>query len=113
MIPIATHRITVERPTNANSRDPWGDTAETWLVVATKVRAVIAAGNGAQVAPGETEVVQFSLLADPVELDQGYRVTDEATGTKYPVAWAVPTPGVVGLLASVRAGLTTVEGAAA
>lgn len=113
MIPIATHRVKVERPLNADTRDPETGTAETWETVAEHVRAVIAAGGGAETGPGATEVVQFSLLADPVELDQGYRVTDEATSDKYPVAWAVHTPGVVGRLASVRAGLTTIRGAAA
>lgn len=113
MIPIATHSIDVERPTNADTRDPETGAAETWATVATEVRAVIADGGGAEIGPGATEVVRFTLLADPVELDQGYRITDRATGTKYPVAWAVHTPGVAGRLASVRAGLTTIRGAAA
>jgi hypothetical protein len=112
MIPISTHLITVERPTNADTRDPETGTAETWETVDTDVRAVIADGGGAETGPGATEVVRFTLLADPVELDQGYRVTDQATSATYPVTWAVHTPGVAGQLASVRAGLTTIRGAA-
>lgn len=112
MIPVATHSIKVERPTNDDTRDPETGTAETWEIVDTEVRAVIADGGGSETGPGATEVVRFTLLADPVELDQGYRVTDEATGNTYPVTWAVHTPGVVGRLASVRAGLTTIRGAA-
>lgn len=112
MIPLATHSIKVEKPTNADTRDPETGAAETWETVDTGVRAVITDGGGAEIGPGATEVVRFILLADPVELDQGYRVTDEATGNTYPVSWAVHTPGIEGLLASVRAGLTTIRGAA-
>lgn len=117
MIPIATHSITIEAPAPGSDdvRDPEGegydtpsDSAEAWTTVATNVRAVIAAGGGTESTAGE--LVQYTVLADPSPLEHDCRITDEATGQKYQVVWAVATPGVEGMLASVRAGLTTMEG---
>lgn len=117
VIPISTHLVTVERPVAGSDdvRDPEGegydtptDSAEQWEIVAEHVRAVIAAGGGIETASGET--VQYTVLADPSPIDHDCRLTDEATGEQYQVAWAVATPGVAGQLASVRAGLTTMEG---
>lgn len=112
MIPVATHRIDVERPTDPSTVDPWDKpTATEPTVIATDVRAVIAvgAGRGAGVETSTSERVEFSLLCDPVDLNYLDVVIDHASGQRYAVQWVVQSPGLAGL-ASTRAGLSTYQG---
>jgi hypothetical protein len=112
VIPVATHRIRVERPADASNVDPWESGAAGQPdIIAEHVRAVITvgAGRGAGVETGTSETVVFSVLADPCDLTHLDVVTDEATGERYSVVWAVHSPGLAGL-ASVRAGLSTYAG---
>lgn len=114
VIPVATHRVRVERNVAASSSDPWESAAGQVEVVAEHVRAVLAAGGGAY-GGRESDVastVVYTMLADPCELTHLDVVVDEATGERYPVVWVVHSPGLAGL-ASTRAGLSATEGGTA
>lgn len=113
-IPVSTHRVRVERPADRSALDPEDPGPDTpGTLVAEHVRAVISApgGKGAGVAGpvGDSELLDFILVADPCDVNYQDTVTDEATGDRYAVLWALASPGVAGL-ASVRAGLTTYKG---
>lgn len=122
MIPLATTKITVRRPTSGEqSADPWGDGYDAppdpppavegqGEVVAEHVRATISTGSArGSFVGGESESAEFRLVCDPTDLTYLDTVTDESTGTTYRVAWANTTPGVAGLGHTV-AGLTTEKG---
>lgn len=124
-IPIATTTISIEReeyvrdvdtPVDA---DPWGagydedadqvpDAASSWVVVESNIRANLGAPTGRQIAGGTR--IEYPLAADPCGLVAGDRLYDERTGRRFAVLWAVDTPGVAGLLASVQAGVYEVTG---
>ena len=124
MIPLATTKVKIWRKDAATeaTRDPWEDgypddpaQANDFSVLDEGVRAVIAVGGGTYagrtVGPGDSETVNFSLLADPCSLQYLDEVEDEYTGDRYQVEWVVHTPGIEGELASTRAGLSTRKGA--
>lgn len=124
MIPLATTTITAEAPVagSEDNRDPYGEGYDTptdqpaaWAsITPAPVRAVIDSGGGAETDPGATETINATLLCDPLpELTHLCRVTDAATGQTYDVEWVVHHPGVLGHLASTKAGLTITEGIAA
>lgn len=128
MIPVASTTVRIERrsqpvagqPVEAD-QDPWdtgypdepGETVYTPHV--SGVRAVISVGGGnyagRTVGPGDSEVVNYTLLADPVDLGYLDQVVDEVTGDRYSVEWSITSPGIAGMLGSTRAGLSTRKGA--
>lgn len=118
MIPISTTTIKVEHPDAAvdDVQDPDGagygtpsDIPNQWTTTATGVRAVISPTGGRSGPPGDTQVVDFMLVCDPIVLRHTARVTDEATGRVFSVDWTDTTDGVANL-GHTRAGLTTVTG---
>lgn len=124
MIPVSTTRIKTWRKNVVveQTRDPWEDgypddpfTENDFAILDEQIRAVISVGGGTyagrSVGPGDSEVVVFSLLADPCDLQYLDEVEDEQTGRRYAVEWVVHNPGVGGILASTRAGLSTRKGA--
>lgn len=128
MIPVSTTTITVERREQLEAgqpeevdQDPWDEGYSDaphpayFETVAEGVRAVIAVGGGQlagrEVGPGVSEVVNYSLLCDPTDLDYLDEVVDEVTGQRYSVEWSVTSPGVAGQLSSTKAGLSTRKGA--
>lgn len=123
-IPVATTTVTIWRRDDLleAGQDPWDDgyaDAQTndYAILDEGIRAVISVGGGSYagrtVGPGDSEQVVFSLLADPCDLQYLDEVSDDQTGQRYQVAWSIASPGVAGILASVRAGLTTRKGAGA
>lgn len=114
-IPIATTTISVKRPDSASdgSTDPWAypdDPAPAEAsVVHTGVRAVISAGGGRSIGPGDNEAIEFSLVCDPVAITHRDVVIDEVTGQEFEVTWALTTNGVAGL-GNTRAGMKTIKG---
>jgi hypothetical protein len=120
MIPVATTTIDVLRRDNdlGATEDPWEDTdaeaLNAFAVLEESVRAVISVGGGnyagRTVGPGDSEFVNYTLLADPCDLQYLDEVEDKTTGQRYQVEWAISSPGVAGQLASVRAGLSTRKG---
>ena len=110
MIPVATTTVKVWRKGSA-VEDPWDEPVSAFAVLDDGVRAVISVSSGRTVGPGDSESVEFALLADPCDLQYLDEVEDESTGRRYAVEWAMASPGVAGQLASVRAGLSTREGA--
>lgn len=118
MIPISTTTVRTWRKSPTTEEDPWGSgydaPAGAFAILEEGVRAVIAVGGGSQagqtVGPGDSESVRFNLLADPCDLQYLDEVEDEITGQRYQVEWAISSPGIDGMLSSVRAGLTTRKG---
>jgi hypothetical protein len=119
MIPVATTRVRTWRKDTelGETEDPWEDNTATnaFAVLDEGIRAVISVAGGTlagrTVGPGDAEVVRFTLLADPCDLQYLDEVEDQITGQRYQVEWVVAGPGVNGQLASVRAGLSTRKGA--
>lgn len=124
MIPIATTTVTIWRKDAEveQTRDPWEDgytddpvTSNDFAILDEGVRAVVNVGGGnyagRTVGPGDSEFVNYTLLADPCDLQYLDEVEDEITGQRFAVEWAISSPGVAGQLASVRAGLSTRKGA--
>ena len=121
-IPVATTTVRTWRKDSeivAND-DPWDDgypdeVTTDFAVLDEGIRAVISVGGGTYagrtVGPGDSETVNFNLLADPLDLQYLDEVEDEVTGQRYAVEWVVHNPGVGGILASTRAGLSTRKGA--
>ena len=119
-IPVATTAIDVmRRDTELGAgEDPWEDTPaeelNAFAVLEEDVRATIEAAGGAlagrSVGPGDSEEVRYTLLCDPCDLQYLDEVKDRSTGQVYRVEWAISSPGVAGMLASVRAGLSTRKG---
>jgi hypothetical protein len=122
VIPVATTTVKTWRKDSeiASTEDPWDDgypddvTAD-FAILDEGVRAVISVGGGTyagrEVGPGTSEAVAFNMLADPTDLQYLDEVEDEITGQRYAVEWVVHNPGVGGILASTRAGLSTRKGA--
>lgn len=119
MIPVATTRVRVWRKDTelGETQDPWEDntTTNAFAILDEGIRAVVSVGGGnyagQTVGPGDSETVNFTLLADPCDLQYLDEVEDEVTGVRYQVEWSIASPGVAGHLASVRAGLSTRKGA--
>lgn len=122
MIPVATTTVKTWRKDSevASTEDPWDDgypddVTSDFAILDEQIRAVISVGGGTYagrtVGPGDSEQVNFSLLADPCDLQYLDEVEDEITGQRYAVEWVVHNPGVGGILASTRAGLSTRKGA--
>lgn len=122
MIPVATTTVRTWRKDSevTSTDDPWDDgypdeVTNDFAILDEQVRAVISVGGGTyagrSVGPGDSEQVNFSLLADPCDLQYLDEVEDEVTGQRYAVDWVVHNPGVAGILASTRAGLSTRKGA--
>jgi len=119
-IPVATTTVRTWRKDSEIVEDPWDDgypddVTSDFAILDEGIRAVVSVGGGTyagrSVGPGESEAVSFSLLADPCDLQYLDEVEDEVTGERYAVEWVVHSPGVYGLLASTRAGLSTRKGA--
>ena len=121
-LPVATTTIKTWRKDSevTSTDDPWDDgypdqVTNDFAILDECVRAVISVGGGTYagrtVGPGDSELVNFSLLADPCDLQYLDEVEDEVTGERYAVEWVVHNPGVGGILASTRAGLSTRKGA--
>ena len=121
-IPVATTTVKTWRKDSeiASTEDPWDDgypddVTAAFAILDEQIRAVISVGGGTyagrSVGPGDSEQVNFSLLADPCDLQYLDEVEDEITGQRYAVEWVVHNPGVGGILASTRAGLSTRKGA--
>jgi hypothetical protein len=123
-LPVATTTIRTWRKDSevTSNDDPWEDgypddplSANDFAILDEKIRAVVSVGGGTyagrSVGPGDSEQVNFSLLADPCDLQYLDEVEDELTGQRYAVEWVVHNPGVAGILASTRAGLSTRKGA--
>lgn len=122
MIPVATTTVKTWRKDGevTATEDPWEDgypdaIANDFAILDEGVRAVISEPGGTYsgrtVGPGDSELVNFNLLADPCDLQYLDEVEDEVTGQRYAVEWVVHNPGVGGVLASTRAGLSTRKGA--
>ena len=122
MIPVSTTTVRTWRKDSeiASTEDPWDDgypddVTGDFAILDEGVRAVVSVGGGTYagrtVGPGDSEFVNFSLLADPIDLQYLDEVEDEQTGQRYAVEWVVHNPGVGGVLASTRAGLSTRKGA--
>lgn len=115
MIPLATTTVSVRRP-DSEPTDPWGGgydpdpTAPT--VIASGIRATISPQAGSAPGPGDNQMVQFRLVADPMDLGHLDIVVDDTTGTEYEVVWTITVPDFAGL-GSTQAGLTTFTGVAA
>lgn len=117
MIPVSTTYVRTWRKDSevASTEDPWDngypdDVTAAFAVLDEGIRAVVALGNGRTDGPGDSEAVTFNLLADPCDLQYLDEVEDEITGQRYAVEWVVHNPGVGGILASTRAGLSTRKG---
>lgn len=118
-LPLATTTITVLRPALPATEDPYGDGYDAEVArdddiatVETSVRAVISpagAGLGGSSVGGESEVMEFRLVADPLDLSYLDLVIDETTDEEFEVVWAHLQPGLVGL-DHMQAGLRTVKG---
>ena len=121
-IPVATTTVRTWRKDSevVGDDDPWDDgypdeVTNEFAVLDEGILAVISVGGGTYagrtVGPGDSETVNFNLLADPCDLQYLDEVEDEQTGQRYAVEWVVHNPGVGGILASTRAGLSTRKGA--
>ena len=123
-IPVATTTVRIWRKDGEveQTRDPWEDgysddpvLDNDFGILDEGIRAVVSVGGGnyagRTVGPGDSEFVNYTLLADPCDLQYLDEVEDEITGQRFAVEWAIASPGVAGQLASVRAGLSTRKGA--
>lgn len=116
-LPITTTTITVTRDARPATEDPYGagydapaardDAVST---TAALVPAVVspAGGTGGNVG-GTSQRIDARLVCDPCDIAYGDTVTDDVTGWKYRVEWAVPTTGVAGL-GHIAAGLVSDKG---
>lgn len=93
MIPLATTTITVLRQSEPDQyEEPYGGTSGPAgrSAVATGVRAVIDRPTGReQVAGGEQNRVDLSLVCDPCDIDHLDLVRDDRTGHAYRVVWTL------------------------
>jgi hypothetical protein len=92
VIPLATTTITVLRsPADQAYEEPYGgDVPADWDTVATGVRAVIDRPTGReQVAGGEQNRVDLSLVCDRCDLDHLDAVRDDKSGRVYRVVWVL------------------------
>lgn len=93
MIPLATTTITVLRADyNDRYNEPYSgnDNPTSWGSVATGVRAVIDRPTGReQVAGGEQNRVDLSLVCDSCDLNHLDGIRDERTNVTYRVVWVL------------------------
>lgn len=103
MIPLATTTVAIEA---ADTPEPYE--ATTYTARATGVAAHISGPNGAERAGQDGgERIDAVLLCDAT-VARNDRVTDEATGAVYRVAWALTRTGLG--LGHTRAGLVATAG---
>jgi hypothetical protein len=91
-IPLATTTITVLRSPPGDVYDePYdGNVPADWDTVAAGVRAVIDRASGReQVAGGEQNRVDLSLVCDRCDIDHLDAVRDDRTGRIYRVVWVL------------------------
>lgn len=123
VIPLATTQVRIWRKDSEvePTRDPWEDgysddpvLDNAFAILDEGIRAIISVGGGTYagrtVGPGDSQEVQFTLAADPCDLQYLDEVEDEYTGDRYQVEWVVNSPGIGGQLASTRAGLSARKG---
>lgn len=106
-LPVATTTITILRGATPSTEDPYGegydevgDRDDSVATVDTSVRAVIApagAGNSGRSGGGESQVMEFRLVADDCDLQYTDTVLDDITGEEFAVVWAHGQPGLAGL----------------
>ena len=92
-LPLSTTTVAVKRPARPATEDPWGDgydapvdRDEAEATPTTGVRAVISPNGGTGGSTGgESQVLLFRMVCDPVDLRYSDEVLDEVTGQRFTV----------------------------